>query len=192
VVKSLSVTGKLAGLLSISSGAVNFDDSCIRSEWHLAYKRIKVENELFYRSLSDRYFHPKVFAVIGEFSYAAQRSAWANILMDCAIKDSVLVGLPDERRSWIDESLLCKKIYDVFRNDCFPRDNNHDMVCGDFCLREVIAVCSEFYGKEILLQPTVVDGWLNCPYLSRREFEDQINISSVILRLLRNSLKLSS
>jgi hypothetical protein len=163
--ETLNARGDLGGLLAFSSGVVEFDDAVIKTEWHRRYKRLKLRLEGFAQDLSCPAYCPRLFVIIGPYSFKVATTGWVDVMRQVCAGARVGMAKPSEPRSWVAESFLSEELSRFFDAPGEPRRTTP--LNGTFCLGEIARFVAEQQNRPIVVEPRDVPGWLSVPYVSR-------------------------
>jgi hypothetical protein len=163
--ETLNSRGDLGGLLAFSSGVVEFDDGVIKTEWHRRYKRLKLRLEGFARDLSGPSYCPRLFVVIGPYSFKVATTGWVDVIRQVCAGARVGMAMPGEPRSWVAETFLSGELSRYF--DAPGEVRRTTPLNGTFCLGEIARFAAEQQNRPIVIEPRAVTGWLSVPYVSR-------------------------
>lgn len=164
-----ALIAKLAGshdfrlIASFSSGAVDFDDALIANPFYREYKRVKLDNLAFFRSLGTRLFYPKIYTLVGPSSFMAKSTGWVQVL-EQAMHGSVSIAHPLEPRSWVSEACV-RRLFAGFAAGGCPEYLDAP-VCGTFRLADIVAFCEERRGRPVLVGQGQAIPWLRVPYVA--------------------------
>ena len=164
LIASLAERGQLAAYLTISSGAVEFDDSLIQSDFHLKYKRQKLANEELAKALGNVSYSPRIYTLIGPETFQVKSVGWVNVVERCLSGSSVAIDARNEPRSWVSERLLSQKVADWLRGSLNPIVETPN--CGIFHMSEIAAHMQSRLKKRIDVVVAAMDGWLTVPYVT--------------------------
>ena len=161
----LNSRGGLAGLIAFSSGAAEFDDALIKTEWHRCYKRAKLRLEGFASRVSCPAYCPRLFVVIGPCSFKAAATGWVDVVRQACETTRVGIGMPEQPRSWVAESFLKREINAFL--DAPGEARPATPLNGTFSLGLIARFAAQQLGREITIERRDVAGWLSVPYVSR-------------------------
>ncbi len=163
-IRSIDARRELAGLMAFSSGAVEFDDADITTDWHRRYKRLKLDLEALVRGLGCPAYCPRIFALMGPRSFRVTTIGWVDVVRQVCSGSRVAIGAPSEPRSWLAEDCLRAELTKFLEAPGNPLRST--LVNGTFCLRDVAEFTAAHVGRRIVIEPQYVGGWLRVPYLS--------------------------
>jgi hypothetical protein len=163
--EALRSRGDLAGLVAFSSGAAEFHDACITTEWHRTYKRLKRRLEGFAGRLTVPAYCPRIFVLIGPRSFQVATTGWVDVIRQVCAGTTVAIGAPSEPRSWVAEALLRAELTRFFAAPSEPRCGTP--LNGTFCLGDIARFAAGRLQRAITIEPRAASGWLSVPYVSR-------------------------
>lgn len=174
LIQRLAERGKVAAYLTISSGAVEFDDSLILSDFHLEYKRQKIANEALAMALGGRCYCPRIYTLIGPETFKVKSVGWVNVIEQCRSSQRVMIDEKNELRSWISERVLRLRLGLWLRGTEVPQSETP--ICGTFSMSQIAEYMAHRLRKPLELVGTAMAGWLSVPYLaSEANYPDSLD-----------------
>ena len=154
----------MSAYLTISSGAVEFDDSLIQSDFHLDYKRQKLANEALARALGSRSYSPRVYALIGPETFKVKSVGWVNVIEQCLAGNHVTIDKRNEPRSWLSEAALGERVAQWLQGT--QSSIVETPSSGTFCMSEIVDYMRVREEKQIEVFASAMAGWLTVPYVT--------------------------
>jgi len=182
-IHALDARRELAGFVAFSSGAVEFDDADITTEWHRRYKRIKLDLEALIEGLDCPTYCPRIFTLMGPRSFRVATSGWVNVMQQVCSGAKIGIGAPRELRSWLAEDFLWAELIKFFESPGKPLSATP--VNGTFCLREVAEFTAAHIGRSIVIESRCVGSWLRVPYVSRESAAPGYTLAHVLTPVIR-------
>jgi hypothetical protein len=177
------LNGNLSKIISFSSGAVEFKESFFKNDFYLSYRREKNTLENFLTSLNGiQSYCPRIFTLIGKETYKVKTVGWVSVVDQVLSNSCVRVGKFDEKKTWVSEDLVSKKI------DDFISDSKNYGVStpfsGVFTLKEVAIQSALILNKTIEFKFYDNDTWLSVPYISKAISTDLKDLSEQLRHLI--------
>lgn len=164
LVLNLAERGILTSFLTISSGAVEFDDRLIQSNFHLEYKRQKLATESLAKMLGDRAYCPRVYTLIGPETFKVKSVGWVNVVAQCLAGERVTIDVRNEPRSWVAEKILSGRIAEWLLGQSQPTVETP--TSGVFYMSQLIDYMAVRLKRHIEAAAIPMAGWLTVPYVA--------------------------
>lgn len=183
LVNGLACEQRLVSYLTISSGAVDFDDALIKSEFYLAYKYEKLRNDDLAAAVGCNSYSPRVYTLIGKESFHRKGTGWVNVIEQCLQKKAVIIDERNELRSWVSEQTLQLEIAKWLRGE--GASASLRPISGHFSMGQIVHLMENHLQEAISIGYMKMDGWLSVPYLAR-EITRAENLAEVISSCLQS------
>lgn len=164
LVNGLACEQRLVSYLTISSGAVDFDDALIKSEFYLAYKYEKLRNDDLAAAVGCNAYSPRVYTLIGKESFHRKGTGWVNVIEQCLQKKAVIIDERNELRSWVSEQTLQLEIAKWLRGQAASASLRP--ISGHFSMGQIVHIMENLLQEVISIEYMKMDGWLSAPYLA--------------------------
>ncbi len=165
--EGLEARGELGALVAFSSGVVEFDNSQIKTDWHLRYKHLKLRLESFVQSLSCPAWCPRLFVVIGPRAFRAATTGWVSIVRQACVGGRVEIAAPTEPRSWVAETYLREVLARFF--DAPQEYRPSTPLNGTFRLGDIARSVARQLNRSIVIESCHAPAWLSVPYVSQAQ-----------------------
>jgi len=183
---ALKKSGQLFAYVGASSGASQFPDSAILSQFYMHYANLKRQRKLFLKSLEIPFFYPDIFTLIGQSSYGQKTVGWVDVMDTCISSDEVCIGYPLELRSWVSESKLLHEMTQFISHPIHQIEGG--ITEGVFCLQDIVEIVQQCLNKKVSVKSKSCSRWLSVAYLNQsREVVSQrkkMTLESYILPLI--------
>lgn len=176
----LDAHGSLSGVVGFSSGAVDFLDEEIISDFYLNYKKEKLKLEKLLFELSCPVYCPRIYTLIGPESFKLKTIGWVDVITQAMSQDTVAIGDDLEMRTWVSEDLIQNQLKDFLVN---PRGKwLTTPVSGIFNLGQLVEIISKNKHKSIRIIKIECMKWLSVPYVSNQYSSN--DLEKILLQII--------